>query len=81
MMDWDVFWNQINSWGKGAGNKVCEALDQAQVRDAEESFLGWAEGLLNRCGQGAGKREKFFGCEKLERAITSFRQELVTVNL
>lgn len=71
MMDWGVFWNQISSWGKGAGNKVCGALDQAQVRDAEEAFLGWAEGLLNRCGQGADKREKLFGCEKLEQVIKS----------
>lgn len=59
MMDWGVFWNETNSWGKRAGNKVCEALDHAQVRDAEEAFLGWAEGLLNRCGQGATRGKSF----------------------
>lgn len=51
------FWNQTNSWGERAGN---EALDQAQVRDAEEAFLAWAEGLLERCGQGADKSKKGF---------------------
>lgn len=40
MMDWGVLWNHTNSWGKGAGNEVCEALGQAQVRDTEEAFLG-----------------------------------------
>lgn len=49
MMDWADFWNQTSSWGERAGNKT---LDQAQVRDAEEAFLAWAEGLLRRCGQG-----------------------------
>lgn len=49
MMDWADFWNQTSSWGDRAGNKT---LDQAQVRDAEEAFLAWAEGLLRRCGQG-----------------------------
>lgn len=57
MMDWGGFWNQTSSWGEGAGNK---ALDQAQVRDAEEAFLAWAEGLLKRSDQGADKSKKFF---------------------
>lgn len=78
---WVFFWNQSSFWGKGAGKKVCEALDQPQVRDAEEAILSWAEGLLNRCGQGADKREKVFRCEKLKQAVTSFRQELVNANL
>lgn len=76
MMDWGGFWNQTSSWGEGAGNK---ALDQAQVRDAEEAFLAWAEGLLKRSDQGADK--SFFGCEKLEQVIFSFRQGPVIVNL
>lgn len=60
MMEWGVPWNQTDSWGKGAGNKVCEGLDQA-LGDAEEALLGWGEALLKRGAQGADKREKLSG--------------------